>query len=221
MMRPSAECPPRGRPTLDVSHLPALAWDSRSPLWWGNLLGIISETVTVALLVAGYFYVARNITPFPPPRVTLNQALYHTAPRLGWGTLNTALLLLSCVPMYFTDRAARRQSAGAGRLGLLIMLVIGVVSCWVRWREFDAVHFTWDANAYASFVWGMLVLHLFYLLVGAGEMGLILVWTSLKGVDEKHGIDITLMGGFWYWLIGCQAVIYSVIYWSPRLLAQP
>src|SRR5207248_1070724 len=54
---------------LDVSDLPESGWDSNDPVWWGNLLAILIETTTIALLIASYFYLRRNFDEWPPPRI--------------------------------------------------------------------------------------------------------------------------------------------------------
>jgi cytochrome c oxidase subunit III len=210
--------PTRPRPTLDVSRLPTDALGPRSPQWWGNLLAILIESTTLALLVAAYYYIARNYEVYPPPRTTLNPPLFETEPRLGWATANVILLALSCLPMYLTDKAAREHRQTGVRLGLLLMSVIGAVSCWMRWQEFDAVHFKWDDNAYASIVWAILGMHLIYTLYGLGELAVMDAWNWTHKLDEKHVLDVTLAGGFWYWVAGTAVIVYGVIYWSPRLL---
>src|SRR3954453_16767826 len=92
-----------GRPVIDVSDLPDSAFDWRDPVWWGNTLLIIIERVTIALIVAAYFYIRRNYNVFPPPKVDVFPHIYATAPKLRWGTINLILMLVGCVPMYITD----------------------------------------------------------------------------------------------------------------------
>src|SRR3954470_19171037 len=92
------------RPELDVSALPDSAFDWRDPVWWGNTLLTIIETVTIALMIASYFYVRRNYEVFPPPKVDVSPPIYNTAPRLLAGTINLVLMVLACAPMYITDQ---------------------------------------------------------------------------------------------------------------------
>src|SRR3954447_2096361 len=91
------------RRLIDVSDLPDSAFDWRDPVWWGNTLLIIIETVTIALIIASYFYIRRNYNVFPPPKVDVSPPIYDTAPQLKWGTINVILMVLGCVPMYVTD----------------------------------------------------------------------------------------------------------------------
>jgi cytochrome c oxidase subunit III len=206
------------RPRIDVAHLPDIGFDWRSPLWWGNLLGIFIETTTVALLLATYFYVARNFPDFPPPRVDVHPAKYHPVPDLTAGTWNTVLLVGSCIPMWWTDRAARRKQRGKVIVGLAVMLAAAVGSIVLRRYEFAAVHFKWDANAYGSIVWTLLVTHLIYVIIGVGEFLLMGAYVVMKPIDNKHGLDVTLAGGYWYWTAGIWVLIYATIYFAPRVL---
>jgi cytochrome c oxidase subunit 3 len=209
---------PTAPSVIDVSKLPPNAFDSRSPVWWGNTLMILIETTTMALLVATYFYLARNFPEFPPPRVNQEPVLYHPVPNLPMGTANVILIVASCIPMYLTDRAARRDRRWGVFGGLCAMLLIAVIAIVLRFNEFHAVHFKWDDNAYGSIVWAILGMHLTYLIAGGAEFLVMGVWVLTHPLDEKHALDVTLAGGYWYWVGGTQIVLYLVIYFAPRIL---
>jgi heme/copper-type cytochrome/quinol oxidase subunit 3 len=204
------------RPTIDASKLPDIAFDAQAPLWWGNLLLVLIETTTMALLIASYFYIRRNFWEWPPPRVDALPIIGHPVPRLGAATVNVLLLLISCWPMYWTDQAARRADRFKVMLGLLLMCAISIASIWLRWREFSDVHFRWDDNAYGSIVWTLLGMHFFYIISGLAEFAIMALWCMTHPFEEKHGLDVTLMGGFWYWVAGIWAITYVIIYWYPR-----
>src|SRR3954464_10086893 len=112
------------RPMIDVSTWPDSAFDWRDPVWWGNTLLIIIETVTIALIVASYFYIRRNYNVFPPPKVDVSPPIYDTAPRLMWGTNNIILMVLGCVPIYVTDVFARKLRKSAVVIGLIAMTLL-------------------------------------------------------------------------------------------------
>jgi cytochrome c oxidase subunit III len=208
--------PMQPRATIDASKLPDHAWDAHAPLWWGNLLLIFIETTSMALLFATYFYVRRNFHEWPPPRINADPPLVHPVPHLTAATINTLLLVLSCIPMYFTDMAARRKDRHNVIVGLLFMIAIGVISCLLRAREFYDVHFWYDDNAYGSVVWTILGLHAIYILTGVVEFALMAAFAARHGFEDKHGLDVTLMGGFWYWLAGIWLITYVIVYWYPR-----
>ena len=205
-------------PALDVSHLPNSAFGERSPLWWGNLLAIFIETATVAIMVASYFYTRMNFGAWPPPKVDVVPPVHDTNPDLGAATANVVLLLASCLLMYWTDMAARRKDQGRVVVGLVILFFVACAAVTLRAFEFPATKFWWNDNAYASVVWMMLGLHLTYILAGLGEFFIMGVWIMTHPLDDKHALDVTLAGGYWYWVAATAALNYAVIYWSPRLL---
>lgn len=203
-------------PRLDVSKLPDASFDAKAPLWWGNLLMILIETTTVVLLLASYFYIRRNYDQWPPPRVDRHPPMLHPVPYLGAATVNVVLMVASCLLVYWTDMAARHKQRGKVCIGLAVMTAIAFATCGIRWLEFKAVHFKWLENAYASVVWTLLGLHLIYLLAGALEFLIMGAWVVLKGLDDKHALDVTLAGGYWYWTTGVWVICYFVLFWSPR-----
>jgi heme/copper-type cytochrome/quinol oxidase subunit 3 len=206
------------RPTIDARRLPGSALDARAPVWWGNVLIMVIESTSIAMLIASYFYVRQNYTDWPPPQVDRQPAIKNPVPDLPLGTLSIGLLLASCVPMVWTERAARRQSEWSVKAGLVILGVLGLIVLVLRFYEFPAVKFTWKDNAYASIVWALLLFNLLYVLMTVGEAIVVGVWTFMHGLDEKHVADVTLTAGTWYWTAGIGLVIYLVVYWAPRIL---
>src|SRR3954447_19125947 len=116
-----------GRRVLDVSSLPNTAMDAYAPVWWGNALLMMIESMTVLLLLASYFYLRRNFTEWPPPQPKTVPPLFHTVPDLLVPTIELVLIVLSCLPMYWTDMASRRNDGERVKKGLWIMIAIGVV----------------------------------------------------------------------------------------------
>ena len=206
------------RAALDVSHLPENAFDARAPLWWGNLLLILIETTTILLLLTSYYYIRRNYEMWPPTRPDPLPSMIDTAPDLTPGTWNTALLVVSCLPMYLTDIAACKKRRWLATIGLALMLLISGISTWLRFEEFPSIHFNWADNAYASVVWTMLGIHLTYILAGGVEFLIMLLWMVVHEIDDKHALDVTLAGGYWYWVAGIWLLVYATVYLSPHFL---
>ncbi len=202
---------------IDVSHLPEDAWDSHAPVWWGNLLAILIETSTLAIMLVTYFYIKRNFGQWPPPQVHSEPPIGNPNPDLLWGTLNLVLLVAACVPMYICDMAARKKDARRVLMWLGLMAVVSLLVIWFRFYEFKAFHYRWDHNAYGSAVWWLLGLHLTYLFTCAGEFIIMWIWIIVHSLDEKHALDVTLAGGAWYWTAATWVIVYTVLYWSPRV----
>ncbi len=73
-----------GPPTIDVSQLPSVSLDSRSPAWWGNVLFMVIETTTMALMIVSYFYAWQGSGEWPPPHADATIAVAQRFPAPGW-----------------------------------------------------------------------------------------------------------------------------------------
>lgn len=206
-----------GRPAFDISDLPKHGFDTRSLIWWGNLLLLMIETTMFGILVASYFYISQNFNLFPPPR-NETPILYDTNPTLLIPTINLILILLSCVPMYMTDRAARSGNRGRTQTGLLICIVLGLAAMALRWFEFSSLRFRWYENAYGSIIWFLLGMHYLHLLVLFFEVVFLALWVFFRPFDEKHRIDITVTAVYWYWVAGIWIPLYAILYFGPRII---
>jgi cytochrome c oxidase subunit 3 len=206
------------RRTIDVSGLPAEVWDEKSPLWWGNLWGLVIETVVFGILVTVYFSVAMNLSPFPPPRADRLPVLYDAAPDLLFPTIVLIVMLLSLAPAVLLDRAARSLDEGAVILASFATLIFNVALIVMRYYEFDALHFRWNDNAYGSITWTILGMHMIHLIVMACEDVYVLSWILIKGMDEKHAMDATVTAVYWYWIVGTWVLLYLLVYWAPRMI---
>ena len=111
------------RAVIDVSDLPHHEFDTYDPVWWGNNLLLTIETSMFAILIATYFYLRQNFQLWPPPMAQLTATL-RPLPELGYGTANTILLLLGCIPMVLSDLAARRGNRETAKIGLIICAIV-------------------------------------------------------------------------------------------------
>jgi hypothetical protein len=50
------------------------------------------------------------------------------------------------------------------------------------------------------------------------EVALVLVWFLLYGFGESLAVDVTLTAVYWYWTAGTWLVLYTVVYWLPRIV---
>lgn len=208
-----------GRRVLDVSGLPNTAMDAYAPVWWGNALLMMIESMTVLLLLASYFYLRRNFTQWPPPQPKTLPADFHPVPDLLVPTIELVLIVLSCLPMYWTDMASRRNDGNRVKTGLWIMIAIGAALIAMRFFELrpSPLKFRWDDNAYASIVWMIIGTHLTYLLAGVAEFVIMQAWLHKHGFDPKHGLDVTLLGGYWYWTAATWVLCYGTVYIGARV----
>ena len=196
--------------TLDVSHLPSVAFGSRDPLWWGVMGFILIEVTILAIGIVSYFYLRTLAPVWPPPPTAL--------PALLLPTVNMLLLLVSVVPMYWVDRAARRKERYGVQIGLVLCVVLGLGLSVLRGFEFRAVHTQWDSHAYGSAVWTLLGLHTFDLVAEVLETILLMVFALTGPMTDHLFLDISDSAPFWYFVAAIWVPIYAVLYVVPRVL---
>ncbi|HYE96118.1 MAG TPA: cytochrome c oxidase subunit 3 [Rubricoccaceae bacterium] len=204
---------------IDASLVPSGALDHRGVIWWGNLLLLVIETTMFALLVAVYLYLRQNTEPWPPPRVQGGPPfVLDPNPSLLIPTINLFVLLVALVPTYLADKAAHNLDWAGTLKWDALSLGLGWVAVVLRFFEFEALHFTWDENAYASIVWMILGVHLAHILVVLIEEGNTAVWVWRRGIDKKHALDMRVSTIYYYWVVGTWVLLYPLVYLLPRVI---
>lgn len=198
------------RRTLDVSHLPTVPFGHRSLLWWGTIGFATIEGFTLLLMVASYFYLRTNELQWPPGRTP--------DPDLLIPTINTILLLLVMVPMRMADKAAKRMDRGGVIRGLLIATAMSIPVAILRWWDLLALNVRWDAHAYASAAWGVVMLHATLVFVDVFETGTLAALFLTGQAKRKHYPDVSDAADYQYFLSTAWVPLYFIIYWGPRVL---
>jgi cytochrome c oxidase subunit 3 len=198
------------RRVLDASGLPTVVFGHRSLLWWGTIGFMVIEGFTLLLMAASYFYLRTNELDWPPGR-TPN-------PSLLIPTINTILLLLVMVPMHAAGKAAKRMDRMAVGRALLVATLMTIPVNVLRWWELLALGARWDAHAYASAAWGLVVLHSTLIIVDVFETGTFAVMFLAGKARRKHYPDACDAAAYQYFLSGIWVPVYFIVYWMPRLL---
>jgi cytochrome c oxidase subunit III len=198
----------RTRETTNLSGLPEWSYGSKSPVWWGTLGFVAIEGCGFVLAIGAHLYLWQMNTSWP---------LSAPLPDLWPGALMLGLLLVSLLPNWWVDRAAKRQDLRQVRIGLVIMTLFGLVPLVVRGFEFAHANVFWDQNAYGSMVWLLLGLHTLHLATDAGDT---VVLTALMFTRHAHGkrfSDVSDNAFYWYFVVGAWVPIWFLLYILPRL----
>lgn len=196
--------------TLDVGALPPGAFGSRSLMWWGTMGIVVIESTVFALAIAAYFFFRTRLPAWPPDGVA--------PPDLQWGTINTVVLIASCIPNALAKRAGERISLRGVRIWLLVCLAFGVVFNVVRAIEFQHLNVMWDHDAYGSIVWVLLGLHTTHIVTDFLDTAVLAALMFIGPIEEKRFIDVEENSAYWYFVVLAWLPIYGVIYWAPRLM---
>jgi len=192
---------------LQVQELPSFGFSHRSLMWWGTLGLMAIESTVFALTVVAYFYLRSHVSDWP-----MNSA----PPELRWGSLNTALLLLSLWPNHLAKRAAERLDRRGVQLWLTVCLVASLLFLGIRVLEFGALNCRWDQDAYGSVVWTLLGLHTLHLVTDTWDTGVLAVLMFTDRVETRRFADVSENALYWYFVVWSWVPIYAVIYWGAR-----
>ena len=176
---------------IDVSELKTYAFGSRSPLFWGTACLCLIEGTALALLFTSYFYIRGNFDVWPPSA--------RLPPVVG--SVATAVLVASLLPMWLTARAAETLDLRRTRRWQLIATIVGAAGLALRAYEIRALPFAWSDNAYASVVWGSIGFHTIDFIAEMGEMVVLTAILYRGPVEKKHFEDVQINAFFWWFLV--------------------
>jgi cytochrome c oxidase subunit I+III len=192
----------------DVSELPTEVFGHRQIIWWGTIGFMIVESMTLLVTLSSWFYLWRNFDTWPPPGTP--------EPDLLVGTVALVALLVTIVPYFLVDRASKRLDEAGTRRWLWGGTAATLVATGLRFLEFDAVGTTFDASAYGSVVWAILVTHFTLLVVDVLETGIAAMVFTLRRHEPKHFVDASDNAFYSYFLIAAWLPAYVVVYLLPR-----
>lgn len=197
------------RRELNVSGLPTVVFSHRSLIWWGTIGLMAIEGTMFAIVVVSYFYLRTRVNDWPPG---------ISPPNILFGAINTAIFVLSIGPNQWIKKVAEKGDLGKVRLGLLVIVAVGVVNLVLRYFEFQSLNCQWDANAYASVVWTLLGLHTVHLLTDWFDTCVLTTIFFTGPIDGKRFMDASENSDYWYFVVFTWLPIWFVIYFAPRLL---
>jgi heme/copper-type cytochrome/quinol oxidase subunit 3 len=198
-------------PVPDAEAIPDRGFVLHPPIWWGNTLMLLMEGAGLAILVATYFYLRRNVDTWPPPRTPL--------PDLGISTINLIVLVVSILPMWYAAQLALKQDRPKVLACCLLLCVLfGIAAAILRVLEFKGVHTHFGANVYGSIVWSILAVHFAHIISATLET-LVLGIPMFRGpVEEKQFVDVTANAVYWYFVGLSWVGLYAIVFLAPRFL---
>lgn len=195
---------------IDVAHLPTQLKRADTAIWWGQLLMMTIEGVLFAVLIASYCYVRVNFAVWPPPGIE--------NPDLVLPTIGFVVLLVSCLPMLWSDKALNEKNRNKVLLGLIINAAMALVFLGIRWREFVAFDFKWNTNIYGSLIWSILGLHTMHTIADTIETLVFIGIVLTRKVGEKQQEGLEVDGFYWGFVVVTWVPLFFIIYVYPYLV---
>jgi heme/copper-type cytochrome/quinol oxidase subunit 3 len=192
---------------LDVRRLPSFGFSVRSLMWWGTAGLMTIEGTVFALAIVMYFYLRTHAELWP---------MRSPPPELLWGTLNTAVMIVSAWPNQLAKKAATRLDRSGVQLWLTVCVAFGFLILVLRGLELTALNVRWDADAYGSVVWLIMLLHTTHLVTDTWDTTVLDVLFFTGPLEGKRFVDVSENAVYWDFVVLSWLPIYAVIYFGAR-----
>lgn len=194
------------RITGDIGGLPDHAFGPASLGWWGTVGFMLIEGMAFVLAAGAYFYLMSDESTWPPG---------GQPPSLLYGTLFTALAVLSEAPNVWLSRRTHAGDVRAIRIGLWIMVAIGVALMVIRGFEFGALNVRWHDNAYGSILWALMLMHTVHIATDLYDTVVLAVIVALHAPDSRKRSDVADNVMYWHFVVVTWLAIYVLVYLLP------
>ena len=196
---------------VDVSQLPTSTFGSRDIMWWGTVGFMAIEGFTLVLCATVYVYITGSYPEWPPagtPR-----------PDLIAPTVLVVLMIGSLALMKWLSRVAHEKALEKVRLGLTAGTLVSAMLVALRlWEVTRSINVRWDANAYGSAQWLLLLTHGTLLLMQLIEIAGMAAIFWLGPIEKKHFSDAADVAFYWDFIVLAWLPLYVLCFLLPHWL---
>lgn len=195
---------------VDAAALPDRTWNEPAPLWMGQFIMVVIETVGLLLLFAAYFYIRLQFTHWPPPGASAHSLVLPA--------INCLILLLSIIPMHMGDKAVIRGDWRNTFIGGWLSVALGFVALGIQLYLMADFEFRWYTHLYGSIIWLTMGLHTVHLVAANVETVVLLCLAHAGYKDERVQLGLNVDEVYWIFVVLIGVVMYGIIYLGPRIL---
>ena len=165
---------------------------------------IIGESAIFTIFVVAYIYYIGRSTYGPTPQI------------LSIPIFNTICLLSSSITILLAERAIERGRIGVfgawwGLTMLLgIIFLAGTAREWVRLIVHEGL--TIRTNLFGTTFYSLVGLHATHVVVGLIMLSLVLLFTLLGRVEQRHAERIQVLSLYWHFVDAVWVVVFTVVY---------
>ena len=213
-----------------VPHHPYLQhhFDNMAQQAEASTLGMWVFLVTDIMFFGGLFMaylVYRHASP-----MGFQEASAHLS--IGWGTANTAILIVSSLTMAFAVRAAQTsQPAKTQVFWLVATMVLGAAFLGIKAIEYTGKfrehivpgpNFVWHglypkpAEQFYSLYFAMTGLHALHMVIGIGIMTVITIMAWRKTFDREYYTPVEVAGLYWHFVDIVWIFLFPLLYLIGR-----
>jgi len=191
----------------DLSQLPAAGYRLHSLWGWATLGFMAIEGTGFALAAAAYVYLMDSARQWP---------LEGKPPDLLWGSVMTLVLVASLLPNFIVSRAARRRDLAKTKAWAVVLFVFNLAAVLVRAVEFAHLNVRWDADAYGSITWALMLLHATHPVTDFLGTCVLTMILFTHPIDTERLSDVDDDAVYWAFVVAAWIPIYLLVYWAPR-----
>ncbi len=191
-----------------VQPLPVGSKGKLSGGWWGVLALIVTEGSLFGYLLFAYFYLASQAEQHWPPA---------GLPDLLLPSINTAILLVSSVCVWASERCIRKKQIRWAIAAMALAIVLGGCFVGIQLNEWDKKTYGMTSDLYGSLYFTITGFHLLHVVIGLAILLLLLVWISFSYFNEKRHVAITIGGVYWHFVDVVWLFVFATLYLFPYL----
>jgi cytochrome c oxidase subunit 3 len=197
------------RAAMDLSELPDVTFGPSDIMWWGTAGFIVIEGWTLVMCGVVWIYLSQNTYAWPPQGTPL--------PSLLIPTIQVVLMLVSLPFVEWADRQMQTFDLNRARVIFTVASLVSMVMVALRVAELlVSLHVKWDANAYGSAQWLVIVYHGTLLLVECAEVIGVALMFWFAPVEDKHFTDGSDAMSYWKFMVLIWVPTYVLCYLVPR-----
>ncbi|MEO6824134.1 MAG: cytochrome c oxidase subunit 3 [Nitrosospira sp.] len=176
--------------------------------WWGVLALIVTEGSLFGYLLFAYFYLAAQTEQQWPPT---------GLPDLLLPGINTAILLLSSVCVWASERCIREKQTRWAIAAMALAIVLGACFIGMQLNEWDKKTYGMTSDLYGSLYFTITGFHLCHVMIGLVVLLLLLVWISLGYFDDRRYAAVAIGGVYWHFVDVVWLFVFTSLYIFPYL----
>ncbi len=170
----------------------------------GMLSLIVGESAIFTIFVVAYvYYIGRSATG-PTPQI------------LSVPIFNTVCLLSSSLTIWLAERAIEHGRIRAFGRWWALTILLGVVFLAGTAQEWKRLivdeGFTIRTNLFGTTFYSLVGLHATHVIVGLIALSLVMVFTLLGRVEQRHAERIQVLALYWHFVDAVWAVVFTVVY---------
>lgn len=177
--------------------------------WWGMMALIATEASLFSYLIFSYLYLASQTPVHWPP---------EGLPKIGIGSLNTAVLLSSSVFVWLCERLVRRRKVRRAVASMAFAIVLGIIFIGIQLREWHNHPYGIASHLYGSLYFTITGFHVIHVLIGLAILMFLMIWTALGYFDEKRCAALKIGGLYWHFVDVVWLFIFTTLYITPFLI---